>query len=606
MSAAGEARDAGGLRVAVVCPHSFPPRDDVARHARNEAAALARRGMRVTVLAPSADRRLVAAGRERLRRIAVEGPAAIAAEPGAPLELLVARALPAGRRRRLGGPLDLPDALNTALAGGAFDVVHLHEPLAPTPALATLRSAGCTSVATIHRPETLAGAAFLRPLIRRALDRLSVRVATGETVLRAAREVLPGEYALVRPGADPRLFAPPERRGAPPGIAIVARSRERAGLRFALSTLRGVAPEALGPIAVLGPGASAWRTQRIVPKAMRSRVEIVPDTDEEARAGLLRRSGLVLFASPEELIGPVLGDALSVGATVLVPRAPEIEGVLVHGRDALVLPPFAGAEGRAAVEAALADPVRTERQGREARAAHRSWDRVADELAEVYESARAAWSRRPAPSTRPVAADLRVRPSATPDAAAWVAAARGAGLGLLAVASPHGIAPALAIARAAPDDLAVVVGQEVATAEGVVIGLFLTREVPSGGPLADTVKAVREQGGVLVVPHPDVADAPPAAALRRIGAEVDCWEGVVAGAGRGAIEAARVRQRLGALLTAGSGASAPEQVGGAWTELRPFHGAADFLDAVAGAVLHARPPRRRARERARAQRSHRA
>jgi hypothetical protein len=367
-----------------------------------------------------------------------------------------------------------------------------------------------------------------------------------------------------------------------------------------------VPPEALGPIAVLAPPESAWRTQRIVPKAMRSRVEIVPDIDEGVRADLLRRSGLVLFASPEELIGPVLGDALTVGAAVLVPRAPEVEGVLVHGRDALVLPPFAGAEWRAAIEEMLADPGHRERLGRGARAGHRDWDRTAEELAAVYASAREAWARRPSAATALVAADLRVRPPASPDAAAWVAAARGAGLGLLAVASAHGIAPALAIARAAPDDLAVVVGQEVRTAEGVVVGLFLTREVPAGGSLGDAVEAIHGQGGLVLVPHPDAAEAPPAAALRRVSPEVDCWEAVVAGAGRGAIEAARIRQRLGGLLTAGSGASSPEQIGSAWTELRPFHGAGDFLDAIVDAILHARPPRRRTRGRARAQRAQRA
>lgn len=562
----------------------------MARHVRAEAAALAARGLRVTVLAPGQTRGLVAAGRERIRRLADEGPDAVLGEPGSPLEIAIARAIPAGRRS-LSGPFDLSDALQAVVTGGRFDVVHLHEPLAPTPALGVLREAPCATAATFHRPEALAGAAFLRPLIRRALDRLDLRIVTGETLLRSIEEVLPGDYALMRPGVDPALFPAGAPTHSPPGAVIVARSRERAGLRFALSALRVAPPEVLGPVTVIGPAEAAWRVRRIVPKAMRDRVTVVPDTGEEARAGALRGGRIVLFASPEELVGPVLGEALAAGAAVLAPRAAEVEGTLRHGIDALVLSPFARTEWQAAIAEVASDPGRRARLAAGAAARRRSWADVARELEDLYAAAIAARrDTRPAPELS-LAADLRLRPPATIDAGAWVRACRAAGLRVVAVASPHGIAPALALAAAAPDDLAVVIGQEVATADGAIVGLFLTRDVPSGGTLEASVDAIRDQGGLVLVPHPEQGGAPSAAALRRVADRIDCVEAVSPGGGRSEVAAAGLLSRLGTLVTAGSGAGTPELAGAAWTELRPFHSPQDLMESLADATLHARPAR---------------
>jgi predicted metal-dependent phosphoesterase TrpH len=49
---------------------------------------------------------------------------------------------------------------------------------------------------------------------------------------------------------------------------------------------------------------------------------------------------------------------------------------------------------------------------------------------------------------------------------------------------------------------AVVVGQEVRTGVGEIIGLFLRSRIPSGLPPADVCRAIRDQGGITYVPHP--------------------------------------------------------------------------------------------------------
>ncbi|MEM0448651.1 MAG: PHP-associated domain-containing protein [Methanomassiliicoccales archaeon] len=52
------------------------------------------------------------------------------------------------------------------------------------------------------------------------------------------------------------------------------------------------------------------------------------------------------------------------------------------------------------------------------------------------------------------------------------------------------------------ESVSVVVGEEVSAREGEIIGLFLTQEIPKGLPAAETIDLIREQGGLVVAPHP--------------------------------------------------------------------------------------------------------
>ncbi|HYL41057.1 MAG TPA: PHP-associated domain-containing protein, partial [Candidatus Binatus sp.] len=61
---------------------------------------------------------------------------------------------------------------------------------------------------------------------------------------------------------------------------------------------------------------------------------------------------------------------------------------------------------------------------------------------------------------------------------------------------------ALAARAAAPDGLTVLVGEEIRTLEGDLIGLFLSSAIPRGLPAAEAIAAVRAQGGLVGIPHP--------------------------------------------------------------------------------------------------------
>jgi predicted metal-dependent phosphoesterase TrpH len=87
-------------------------------------------------------------------------------------------------------------------------------------------------------------------------------------------------------------------------------------------------------------------------------------------------------------------------------------------------------------------------------------------------------------------------------AAAVARTAASRGLTHLAITDHDRIEGALAARDAAPDGLTVIVGSEIRTLAGDLIGLFLERAVPPGLPATEAIAAVREQGGLVGIPHP--------------------------------------------------------------------------------------------------------
>jgi predicted metal-dependent phosphoesterase TrpH len=68
----------------------------------------------------------------------------------------------------------------------------------------------------------------------------------------------------------------------------------------------------------------------------------------------------------------------------------------------------------------------------------------------------------------------------------------------------HGSFDCLSDASTHPDR--VIPGEEVKTAEGVdVIGLYLSEEIPEGTPGLETCRRIRDQGGIVYLPHPYAA-----------------------------------------------------------------------------------------------------
>ena len=102
--------------------------------------------------------------------------------------------------------------------------------------------------------------------------------------------------------------------------------------------------------------------------------------------------------------------------------------------------------------------------------------------------------------------DLHCHTSASFDSlaapGAVVRAAARRGITHLAITDHDRIEGALRARDAAPAGLIVIIGEEVKTADGDLIALFLERAVAPGRPARETIAEVREQGGLVGIPHP--------------------------------------------------------------------------------------------------------
>lgn len=153
---------------------------------------------------------------------------------------------------------------------------------------------------------------------------------------------------------------------------------------------------------------------------------------------------------------------------------------------------------------------------------------------------------------------------------------------VLCITDHHSIRGALeAIERGV--DCRVVVGEEVKTRAGEVIGLFLTERVPHGLAPEDTILRIRDQGGVVYVPHPfdPVRHALREPVLRELCAAgaIDALEVLNAKVSLDHLNAraAALAAETGLPGGAGSDAHDPAALGAAYVEMPDFDGPADFL-----------------------------
>ena len=105
----------------------------------------------------------------------------------------------------------------------------------------------------------------------------------------------------------------------------------------------------------------------------------------------------------------------------------------------------------------------------------------------------------------PVRIDLHVHTRHSHDSAAPVESVlqrcRDNGLGLVAITDHDNIRGGLE-ARERAAGFPVIVGEEIKSAQGDIIGLFLEEQVAPRLSALETVKRVKDQGGLVGVPHP--------------------------------------------------------------------------------------------------------
>ncbi len=158
------------------------------------------------------------------------------------------------------------------------------------------------------------------------------------------------------------------------------------------------------------------------------------------------------------------------------------------------------------------------------------------------------------------------------------------GIECVAVTDHNTIEGALKMREMAP--FPVIVGEEVMSSAGEIIGYFLKEPIPEGLPPDEVMARIKSQGGLVCLPHPfaGLGRHPLKAEHREaLRGQIDIVEVFNARSlGRNfSEEARRFATAHGLLQSAGSDAHSPREIGYAYVEMPPFDGPEGFKTALA-------------------------
>src|SRR5205085_11901109 len=208
----------------------------------------------------------------------------------------------------------------------ALDIIHVHEPWAPSVASIALRHSRALNVGTFHAPaERVVATQLARKLVELVFGRLDARLASFEATRDLLVRAFPAHYEVLGPGADAGEARPAD---GPVRIGF-ADDEERGALRLFLRALRRLDDDAA--FEVVGRSARGPSNSTPLRAALRERVRFIADGDpfEGAHVAVAGSDG----ARPAP---GMLLRALGAGAVPLAPSLAVYEEVLAEGERGLL------------------------------------------------------------------------------------------------------------------------------------------------------------------------------------------------------------------------------------------------------------------------------
>jgi glycosyltransferase involved in cell wall biosynthesis len=588
------------LSIAQVSPHPWGKRHEINDFVARTSEELAGRGHRVLIVAPSESRKAIREGRRMIREAQSRPDAVWRGENPRVLAVGQAIPLPSGPRRRPAPlPVDVSGALERLLGAIELDLLHVHEPFAPSTGSAALRHSQSLNVASFHEPvERVLSTQVARMLVEVFFGRIDERTASNEATGELLQRFFPGQYELIRPGADraePSLEPPPAGR-----VRIVhCAEEERGALRLLLRALRKL-PDDLdweGVIWFDGPTDPLARVSR----KLRERLRVVRPRDGEP-AEFLAGADIACLASGGVRTAPgLLRKALAAGA---VPIASDLElyrELVGEGERGLLFPLGDVLTLTAQLERLCTDRVLRERLRSAARDSGeaRPWVEVTDQVESVYrrlanrrhDGGGSAEIRRRLQNRSYIHCDLHMHTDHSPDCATpaevLLETAKEQGLGAIAITDHNEISGALEAREIAEriGGIKVIVAEEVKTAhQGEVIGLFLSERIQRGMSMSETIAEIRRQGGLVYVPHPfdRLHSVPDYEHLLEIVDQIDILEVFNPRVAFSAFneEAVRFARKYSIVPGAGSDSHVAQGLGSVKIRLRDFDGPQEFLESM--------------------------
>ncbi len=271
-----------------------------------------------------------------------------------------------------------------------FDVLHLHEPLAPGPTLTSLALASAPLVGTFHASGVSAAYRVMKPLARWLAHRLTYRCAVSEDAKAMAVRALGGDYHVLFNGIEVDRFA----KATPwptvgPTVLFLSRHEARKGLDVLLAAMARLPADARLWVASDGPETAKLKALT----AGDHRVEWLGRIGDHERAARVRGADVLCAPSLRgESFGMVLLEGMAAQTPVVasdIPGYRNVAGGGACGPAGLLVPPGDSAALATALTRVLYEPstaVDLVAAG-ETRANEFSMDHLAERYLDLYTSA---------------------------------------------------------------------------------------------------------------------------------------------------------------------------------------------------------------------------
>jgi phosphatidylinositol alpha-mannosyltransferase len=382
------------MRIALVSPYSWTYPGGVTRHIDALAGQFRREGHDVRVLSPY----------DPADRLSARLHKGARPEPRETPDWLVplGRTIGVESNGAVSNLAPTPFALTTLrkeLRAMRPDVIHVHEPSAPTVGYDVLDSRVAPLVATFH---CYSENAFSHGIannvfgVRRKLQRLSVRIAVSEAAAWTGQRFYGGRYRIIPNGVDlpGAIRAKPPADGRPLRLAFVGQAVERKGLPILLRAFEALREHIPVELVVVGAGEEDVAPLLLDPTGVRVLGKV---SDERKHAALESADLLVAPSLGGESFGMVLTESFAAGTPVVASDIAGYRDVVHDGEDGVLVPrgdPTALAE---TLRDLALDPARRIGMAENAAASAQryAWPTVAAEVLGAYEDAVAM----PAPAT---------------------------------------------------------------------------------------------------------------------------------------------------------------------------------------------------------------
>jgi phosphatidylinositol alpha-mannosyltransferase len=363
------------MRIGLVCPYSWDVPGGVQEHIRNLAEALIDLGHEVSVISPADDD-------GALPDYVVPTGRAVAVPYNGSVTRLAFGPLSANRVRKW-------------VRDGNFDVLHVHEPAAPSLSLLACWVADGPIVATMHGANPRSRALHVaEPILRSALEKISGRIAVSEAARTTLVEHLGGDAVLIPNGVTVSRYEKAEPLPGWPGaggaIGFLGRIDEpRKGLSVlmrAFAVIGRERPELR--LLIAGPGEAAEAMAKL-PAALRDQVVLLGQVSETVKVQVYH--SVDVFCAPNtggESFGVVLAEAMAAGAPIVASDLDAFRRVLRGGRAGELFENGNADDLAAAIGRLLDDPERRASLSAAASAAVRDydWPTIARDVVKVYEA----------------------------------------------------------------------------------------------------------------------------------------------------------------------------------------------------------------------------